>query len=112
MRSTRRTLETTLIVLLSLLFVGCGAATFSEPRFARSERHDVWLHHYLYGLVGQRELDARRYCARGVANVRVFESGSSLLLSVLTLGVYTPVVARVECGVETGATSTGRGGSP
>ena len=112
MRSPRRTLETTLVVAISLLFAGCGAATFSEPRFARSERHDVWLHHYLYGLVGQRELDARRYCARGVANVRVFESGSSLALSILTLGVYTPIVARVECGVETGAASAGRGGSP
>src|SRR5258706_6326873 len=98
MRSIRRALETTLVVALSLLLAGCSTATFSAPRFAGSERHDVWLHHYLYGLVGQRELDSRRFCARGVAKIQVFESGSSLSLSILTLGVYTPVMARITCG--------------
>jgi hypothetical protein len=111
MRSFRRTLETTFVVVaLSLSATGCVRASFVAPRFAPRERHDVWVHRYLYGLVGQRELDARRYCARGAAELRFFESGSTLSLSILTLGVYVPEVARITCGVEVGgATVPGRG---
>jgi Bor protein len=110
MRRARRALETALVLLgLSLLPAGCVKATLSSQRFAERERHDVWLHRYLYGLVGQRELDTRRYCAHGAARLRVAETGSSLALSILTLGVYTPEVARITCGVEVSAGPAGSG---
>jgi hypothetical protein len=109
MRRARRALETTFTFLaLSFFTTGCVNAAFSNARVAGAERHDVWLHRYAYGLVGTRELDTRRYCARGAAEARVFESGSTLTLTVLTLGIYSPEVARITCGAEMGRSERGR----
>src|SRR5262245_57291748 len=103
MRTIRRALEIVLVLAaLSLAPTGCVKTTFSSPGFRPTEHYDVWLDRYLYGIVGSQELDTRRYCTHGVAAVRVFDSGWTIWATILSLGVYTPAVARVTCGVALG----------
>jgi hypothetical protein len=58
----------------------------------------VWLPTYLFGAIGGGDLDVRDVCPSGAADqLSVGSSWSTLGVSVVTLGVYTPREARVRC---------------
>jgi hypothetical protein len=58
----------------------------------------VWLPTYLFGSIGGGDLDVRDVCASGSAEeLSIGSSLSTLGVSVLTLGVYTPREAKVRC---------------
>jgi hypothetical protein len=78
--------------LLSLLLgsVGCAAH--------QSNAHRVWLPTYLFGSIGGGDLDVRDVCPSGSAEqLSVGSSWSTLGVSLVTLGVYTPREAKVRC---------------
>ena len=71
-------------------WVACGAAG--------ADVRSVWLPAYLFGSVGGGDLDVRDVCASGTAQqLSVGSSFGTLGVSVLTLGVYTPREAKVQC---------------
>jgi len=79
------------LVLLAALAGGCGAA--AAPQNGR-----VWANSYAFGTLGERNFDARNVCGeRGVERIEVLATPSTVLLSLVTLGMYTPKELRVEC---------------
>jgi hypothetical protein len=98
MRSTGSILRLCFAVVVALAATpGCFAATFVDARFAPQETHDVWVHGYLFGLIGTTGVDARYVCASDAVGVDVHESAVTWTLTVITLGVYTPRVAAITC---------------
>ena len=81
--------------LFWLLLPGCsGAHGTARP----NEAH--WVAAYGFGVWGTAEFDIRDDCPSGVAeNVRVGPTWTTLLVSLVTLGLYTPREVRVRCGV-------------
>ena len=97
MGETRRWRRALAIAALSCAPTGCFKATFEEPQSPYSERHEVWLDGYLFGLVGEGEVDTRFHCESGTTSVGVYESTATWVLTALSLGVYTPRRAWVTC---------------
>ena len=73
--------------------MGCAAST---PDAVQPVSHS--LPTFAFGIWGKAELDVRDDCpGTGAASVRVTTTWATLLLSVVTIGVYTPRVVRVTC---------------
>ena len=58
---------------------------------------DEWQSFWLFGLAGTAEVDTRSVCPQGVAVVRTGGNGWTGLVSVVTLGIYTPRKVYVRC---------------
>ncbi|HEX4338579.1 MAG TPA: hypothetical protein VH062_21890 [Polyangiaceae bacterium] len=97
MRSRVRHLRTICALAVAVTTPGCFSASFADARVVPGETHEVWLHGYLYGLVGSRDVDARYTCANAVSGVAVVETAPTVTLTLVTLGIYTPRVATVRC---------------
>lgn len=76
---------------------GCYGATFAAPRSPERETHEVWLDEYFFGLAGSGDVDTRFLCPAAPESVGVRQNGLTLALTALTLGIYTPRIARVTC---------------
>jgi hypothetical protein len=82
------------LALAAALSCGCAGAT---PAVVAPPR-EHWVPGYLFGIWGKAELDARDDCpTTGPDNVRIGATWSTLLVSVVTLGMYTPREVRVQC---------------
>ncbi len=93
-KSSRRAARS-LLGLAALLAgsFGCAAAL---P--ASTPPHQHWVPGYAFGLWGKADLDVRDDCpTTGAESVRIGTTWSTLLVSVATLGVYTPREVRVHC---------------
>lgn len=52
---------------------------------------------YVYGLVGDDNVDLAQVCPSGVAAVQTQMTAGDKLFTVLTLGIYSPMTMIVEC---------------
>jgi hypothetical protein len=93
-------------VRAAALALGAGAlacaATFQEPRHPRAESHSVWASYFVVGLIGKNDVDVRDHCKSGRASE--IETGTdfgTLVVSLLTIGIYTPRRVLVTCAPET-----------
>jgi hypothetical protein len=78
------------LLWLVLASTGCAAHQSTTQR--------VWLPAYLFGSIGGGDLDVRDVCASGSADqLSLGASWSTLGVSLVTLGVYTPREAKVRC---------------
>ena len=78
---------------LSLLLPACAT-----PPPARAPTRNHWLPGYVFGIWGKAELDVRDDCpTTGAARIRVGATWSTLLVSLATLGLYTPREVTVHC---------------
>jgi len=77
----------------------CGAlGCASQNPAPASATHDHWVPGYAFGTWGRAELDVRDDCPiAGASDIRIGTSWSTLLVSLVTLGVYTPREVRVQC---------------
>ena len=74
--------------------LGCARNTQAPT----SPLHTHWAPGYGFGIWGKAELDVRDDCpTTGASAVRVGPTWSTLLVSLVTLGVYTPREVRVQC---------------
>ena len=77
--------------------LGCAAQT-PLAASAASATHEHWVPGYVFGTWGKAELDVRDDCPiGGAADIRIGTTWSTLLVSLITLGVYTPREVRVQC---------------
>ena len=82
------------LMLTAALCFGCARATPSAAAPVRGH----WAPGYVFGMWGKAEFDARDDCpTTGPDTVRIGASWSTLLVSVLTLGMYTPREVRIQC---------------
>jgi hypothetical protein len=79
----------------ALSLLGCSA---TPPAVAPVREH--WIPSYVFGIWGKGDLDVRDDCpSSGAARVRIGATWSTLLVSVVTLGMYTPHEVIVHCQV-------------
>jgi hypothetical protein len=82
---------------LSLLGVPLVAGCTATPPAAVPTR-EHWVSAYVFGIWGKAELDVRDDCpTTGAARVRIGATWSTFLVSVLTVGMYTPHEVLVHC---------------
>jgi hypothetical protein len=92
------------LLLCALALGGCFKATFiRDPEAVRGEEHDRWTSFFIFGLVGEQTLDVRQFCPDGrVAEVETSANFLTGLVSVVTLGIYTPRKVYVTCAAQSG----------
>jgi len=74
--------------------LGCA----SRPSPAASPTREHWVPGYVFGIWGKAELDVRDDCpSTGASAVKIGATWSTLLVSLVTLGMYTPREVRVSC---------------
>ena len=87
-----------LLAALALLITGCAQQTFTvqnKPAVAPK----AICHHFFVSGIGQKAVDAAKICG-GAENVVKTETQQTFingLLGFITLGIYTPLEARVYC---------------
>jgi len=86
----------------ALLESGCYKATFIDPNAVRGAEHDEWTDFFLFGLVGTEEYDVRQFCRGPVAMVRTGANFGTGVVSLVTLGIYTPRKVYVTCAAAPG----------
>jgi hypothetical protein len=87
------------LLLCAFALGGCYRATFiSNPQVTRGVEHDQWNHFFIFGLVGEANLDVRQFCPDGrVAEVQTQETFLNGLVGLLTIGIYAPRTVYVTC---------------
>jgi hypothetical protein len=89
-RDARRGWLTAAPLLLLVSLTACTTAPARSVRF--------WTPSYAFGTLGYRDYDVRSYCGeRGARRLQVTGTPGTLLVSALTLGVYTPREVTLEC---------------
>jgi hypothetical protein len=89
------------LLLAAAAWTGCARVVVtSGPQPSESNRDlvDVPMSEaWMLGIVPPREVSVREACPRGAARIQTEHSPRNVLLSVLTLGVYTPITVTVVC---------------
>ena len=90
-----------LATALALLITGCAQQTFtiSKQTGSSSTKGNHHLHHFFVSGIGEETVDAAKICG-GAENVVKTETQQTFvngLLGFITLGIYTPLEARVYC---------------
>jgi len=97
---------TSLALALTLLGTSaCYRATFyRDPSVTRAAEHEQWTDFFIFGLVGSEDFDVHQFCPSG--DVAVVQTGGNFgtgIVSVLTIGIYTPRKVYVTCAQATAA---------
>ena len=89
-----------LATALALLITGCAQQTFTvQNKPAAVAPKETITHHFLFLELGRRKLSMPQICG-GAENVVKTETQQTFvngLLGFITLGIYTPLEARVYC---------------
>ena len=76
---------------------GCFHSSVLMPTVPPGDRHDTWVNGWLWGSVGG-QISADIFCqGRGVARIDTKRSVGNILVSWVTLGIYTPSHISVTC---------------
>jgi hypothetical protein len=76
---------------------GCFHSSVLMPTVPPGDRHDTWVNGWLWGSVGG-QISADIFCqGRGVARIDTKRSVGNILVSWVTLGIYTPSHVSVTC---------------
>ncbi len=76
---------------------GCYTVRFQSSMPPGGARYEEKGHFFLWGLVGEKEVDLRKLCPAGPSrwqNQQTFVDG---LVGFVTLGIYIPRTVNVEC---------------
>lgn len=85
-----------LCLLAGMSLSGCYAVRYQTRLPAGGSTHRQWLNYYLFGLVGQHDIDLDQVCPQGVHAWRT-EAAAIGLLDLVTLGIYSPRTVTIEC---------------
>jgi hypothetical protein len=101
---TRRAALAAFLALALAMGGGCLNHTF---RTGAPPGDVIYTHHpyFIAGLVGDHVVDVQRLCPQGVSSVRQFASGVDIILTIITLTIYSPRTTEVYC-------AAGPGGGP
>lgn len=90
----------------AVLAAGCYKATFiRDPQAERGAEHDQWTSFFIFGLVGEQNLDVHEFCPAGrVAEVQTGANFATGLVTFVTLGIYAPRKVYVTCAADAKAT--------
>ena len=88
-----------LATALALLITGCAQQTFTvQNKPAAVAPKETITHHFFVSGIGQKKtVDAAKMCAENVVKTETQQTFVNGLLGFITLGIYTPLEARVYC---------------
>ena len=97
--TSRRRLSGALAALTCLASAGCYKVTFIDPSAtAAGEEKEKWSSFFLWGLVGEEQIDARDFCPNGnIARVQTGGNFLTGLVGFITLGIYAPRRVLITC---------------
>lgn len=94
-------IATLTLMLFALLLPACFRdATVTGLPVADEPALEDWRNHFLYGVVRgikTDDVELDEICPKGVARIETKQNGWNGLVSVLTLGIYTPQKLNVYC---------------
>ena len=92
-------LQRTFVLTLVLAgTVGCYHATVETAATPSTQTVEKkWASGWIYGLVPPSTISTKEKCPNGVAKVETQLSFANQLVSILTLGIYTPMDIRATC---------------
>ena len=94
----RRAIRGAFGIAVATLCSACHHATINTGLTAGTEVvTNEWAHSYLLGLVPPAAVDVAGKCKNGIARVETQVTFVNALVTVMTLGVYTPVQVDVTC---------------
>ena len=88
-----------LATALALLITGCSTDVYCSKQPAAVALKETITHHFVSGIGQKKTVDAAKICG-GAENVVKTETQQTFvngLLGFITLGIYTPLEARVYC---------------
>lgn len=86
------------VVVAALVLSGCFHQVVATGRPAGTTKVDKpWTSTWIFGLVEAPPIDVRQECTSGVAFIESKFSFMNGLLSMLTLGIWTPVHVTITC---------------
>jgi hypothetical protein len=87
------------LLAATMALTGCGYTYhFQNVNTMPGEEHNEWASFFLFGLVGDYELDVRDFCPNG--DVHEITTGTNFLtwlVSTVTIGIYTPRKVNIWC---------------
>jgi hypothetical protein len=84
----------------SLASSACYRATFMQTSVARAEETATFTHYFLFGLIGDTVIDTRAVCgSQPISDVTTGGNFTTGVLAIVTLGIYTPRIVYVGCGL-------------
>ena len=89
-----------MIALVAVTLSGCAQQTFKVNNgIAETPTQETRQSFFINGIGQSKTIDAAQVCggADKVIRTEVQESGTDVLLRIVTLGIYTPREARVYC---------------
>ena len=89
-----------LATALALLVTGCAQQTFTVQNKPAVAPKETITHHFFVSGIGRRKLSMQPRICGGAENVVKTETQQTFvngLLGFITLGIYTPLEARVYC---------------
>ena len=90
-----------LATALALLITGCAQQTFTVQNKPAAVNGETITHHFFVSGIGQKKtVDAAKICGGAENVVKKTETQQTFvngLLGFITLGIYTPLEARVYC---------------
>ncbi len=92
-----------LLMMVGVLSAGCFHATI-ETDLAPSNRRieNKWASGWILGLVPPPTVETAEQCPNGVARVDTERSFLNQIVSILTIGIYTPMSIVVTCAAGSG----------
>ena len=89
------------LTVLAVTGVGCYHATIESglPPSSQTVEND-WAPSWIAGLVPPKTVETAERCPDGVAKVETRLSFLNQVVSIITLGIYTPMSIRVTCAAQ------------
>lgn len=85
-----------LLLLALTVLGGCHRVAYQSRLPAGGKVHERQLNYWVFGIVGEHEVDLDEVCPDGVAAYRS-EATAFGLWNFLTLGIFTPRTLYIEC---------------
>lgn len=81
------------------LAAGCFKVTYQNPLLPpNGVTHDGTSGFFIAGLVGDARIPAYQLCPGGVSRIQTGLTFGDLVLTVITIGIYTPRSYEIDCG--------------
>ena len=97
----KQVLAMVVVLAFSVSSGACYSVKYATKMKAEPQQHSVTNHFFLAGLIGHPKVNLARRCPDGVAYAEVIHSFGDMLLSGLTLGIWSPTTTRYRCAAGT-----------
>jgi hypothetical protein len=81
-----------------MTLAGCYNVTYiAKTRTPSTMVQEEKMNFFVAGLVGTHDVQAGQKCPTGVAKVKTTQTAVDVLLTVVTIGIYSPRTAQITC---------------